>query len=63
MDRNKKRGRVITGANSTYRGYGMTTPQKPKKGLPARLRALLALLLLAVMLAIVVAYALQSGGR
>ena len=63
MDRNKKRGRVITGANSTYRGYGMTTPQKPKKGLPARLRALLALLLLAAMLAIVVAYALQSGGR
>lgn len=63
MDRNKKRGRVITGANSTYRGYGMTTPQKPKKGMPARLRALLALLLLAVMLAIVVAYALQSGGR
>ena len=63
MDRNKKRGRVITGANSTYRGYGMTTPQKPKKGLPARLRALLALLMLAVMLAIVVAYALQSGGR
>ena len=63
MDRNKKRGRVITGANSTYRGYGMTTPKKPKKGLPARLRALLALLLLAAMLAIVVAYALQSGGR
>lgn len=63
MDRNKKRGRVITGANSTYRGYGMTTPQKPKKGMPARLRALLALLLLAAMLAIVVAYALQSGGR
>lgn len=63
MDRNKKRGRVITGANSTYRGYGMTTPQKPKKGLPARLRALLALLLLAAMLAIVVAYALQSGRR
>ena len=63
MDRNKKRGRVITGANSTYRGYGMSAPKKPKKGLPARLRALLALLLLAAMLAIVVAYALQSGGR
>ena len=63
MDRNKKRGRVITGANSTYRGYGMSTPKKPKKGLPARLRALLALVLLAAMLAIVVAYALQSGGR
>ena len=63
MDRNKKRGRVITGANSTYRVYGMSTPKKPKKGLPARLRALLALVLLAAMLAVVVAYALQSGGR
>lgn len=63
MDHNKKRGRVITGANSTYRGYGMSTPKKPKKGLPARLRALLALVLLVVLLAIVVAYALQSGGR
>lgn len=63
MDRNKKRGRVITGANSTYRGYGMSAPKKAKKGLPARLRALLALVLLAAMLAIVVAYALQSGGR
>ena len=63
MDRNKKRGRVITGANSTYRGYGMSAPKKAKKGLPARLRALLALVLLAAMLAVVVAYALQSGGR
>ena len=63
MQNNRKRGRVITGANSTYRGYGMSTPKKPKKGLSSRLRALLALVLLAALLAIVVAYALQSGGR
>ena len=63
MENNRKRGRVITGANSTYRGYGMSAPKKPKKGLSSRLRALLALVLLAALLAIVVAYALQSGGR
>ena len=63
MDRNKKRGRVITGANHTYRAYGMTTPKKKKKGLPTQLRLLLALALLAALIAVVVAYALQSGGR
>ena len=63
MDRKKKRGTVITGANHTYRAYGMTAKKKKKKGLPAQLRVLLAMLLLAGLLFVVVAYALQSGGR
>ena len=63
MDRKKKRGTVITGANHTYRAYGMTAKKKKKKGLAAQLRVLLAMLLLAGLLFVVVAYALQSGGR
>lgn len=63
MDRKKKRGTVITGANHTYRAYGMTAGRKPKKGLSPRLRVLLAIVMLTALVAVVVAYALRSGGR
>lgn len=63
MDRKKKRVNYMTGANSTLGMYGMSDKKKKKKGLPARLRMLIALAALALLVGLVIAYALMSARR
>ncbi len=65
MDRNKRRVTYMTGANATFGSYGMNedSKKKKKKPLSARLRMLIALLALAALLAVVIAYALTDSGR
>ena len=64
MDRKTRRVTYMTGANSTLRTYGMNEEKKKKKkGLPQRLKMVFALLALAVILALVISYALTGSGR
>ena len=64
MDRKKKRGTVITGANQSYRAYGaVVAKRKQKKPLSNHLRVLLAIIALLALLSVVIVYALQGTGR
>ena len=66
MDRKKRRVTYVTGANSTLRSYGIGENQskkKKKKSLTQKIRNVIALLALLVMLAIVISYAMGTGGR
>ena len=63
MDRNKKRVKYMTGANSTLSTYGMNNKRKKKKALPGQLRMLALLAILAAVIVLAVSYALSSTGR
>ena len=64
MDRKTRRVTYMTGANSTLRTYGINEEKKKKKkGLSQRLKMVFALLALAVILALVISYALTGSGR
>lgn len=65
MDRRKKRNTVVTGANSTYRAYGMSGDKKKKKkgGISGRIRIVLSVAALVILIVVVIAYALGNSGR
>lgn len=65
MDRRKKRNTVVTGANSTYRAYGLSGDKKKKKkgGISGRIRIVLSVAALVILIVVVIAYALGNSGR
>ena len=63
MDRNKKRVKYMTGANSTLSTYGMNNKKKKKRVMPGQLRMLALLAVLTVVIVLAVSYALSSTGH